>query len=356
MSAATAHQGLLLRGPVEGQVPASPVGQPTKAPRPLSAAYSTTSYIYDDAVSTASHFTDRTAVFMLNAGGSNKGPERPLPDLMCTLVDAAHYAHDQRKVLHPQTYAYSMFQWRSKESAEGSGSASATPSSSDTPASQQPRRSYGAALPSPRQGRVSTSSGMDSPTSRPGRGNSMAGDSDGMQRLSELGESNALSASPAPGDLEVGAHTLARMHVQQVPLHGRMARCWLPACALAPRYAHAAPNKAIGMHTGRRPSVHARHALERAALLLGGARTLDVVAACLLLLALALLTAVVFLDGVPAPHLSCPTPQPQHHAAQHRNRNRNNSRRSSACTTRPSRPPTRQANTEPRCAASRRPP
>lgn len=137
---------------------------------------------------------------MLNGGQSSKGPERPLPDMMCTLMDAAHYAHEQRKVLHPQTYAYSMFQWRSKESVEGA----AAPSSSGTPAAQQPpRHSYSSALPSPRPARVSGSGNMGSPTSRPGRDNSLTGDGDDVRRMSDLGESNALCSSPAPGDLEV---------------------------------------------------------------------------------------------------------------------------------------------------------
>ncbi|GFR47599.1 hypothetical protein Agub_g9334 [Astrephomene gubernaculifera] len=51
-----------------------------------------------------------------------KPGERPLPELLNMLVDAAHYSHDNRKLQLPPTHAYSVFTWRVAEARLTAGS------------------------------------------------------------------------------------------------------------------------------------------------------------------------------------------------------------------------------------------
>ena len=44
-------------------------------------------------------------------------PERPIAPLISSLVDAAHDSHAERKLRHPLTQQYAMFEWQLQEAA-----------------------------------------------------------------------------------------------------------------------------------------------------------------------------------------------------------------------------------------------
>ncbi len=81
--------------------------------------------------SNSSYYEDRQSVFSLTGTGAAAatGQQRPLGGLLNTLVDAAHQAHDNRKLLHPSTYAYSIFNWKVQEGAQRTGKATASEAS-----------------------------------------------------------------------------------------------------------------------------------------------------------------------------------------------------------------------------------
>lgn len=65
---------------------------------------------------------ERVASLLLTGGHADTS--RPLPPLLSTLVDAAHYASstEGRTTAYPHTYAYAMFKWRVAETAADAGS------------------------------------------------------------------------------------------------------------------------------------------------------------------------------------------------------------------------------------------
>ncbi|GLC64025.1 hypothetical protein PLESTF_000110300 [Pleodorina starrii] len=70
-----------------------------------------------------SYFMDRSGVLGLEGGDSKS--DRPLPELLNLVLDAAHRSHQSRSALHPPTHAYALFRQR-VASGPGSGTASAT--------------------------------------------------------------------------------------------------------------------------------------------------------------------------------------------------------------------------------------
>ncbi|KAG2488961.1 hypothetical protein HYH03_012578 [Edaphochlamys debaryana] len=126
--------------------------------RPISASFSAGGLsARSGAAESVVSFFDNTGVLEVTG---ERASARPIPELLSMLVDANYHSRDNRKVLHPPTSSYNVFNYRVSEAAASSGQLAS---------SRSLRRASGSNASGSMLGRTATSGpGLDgSPTSGP---------------------------------------------------------------------------------------------------------------------------------------------------------------------------------------------
>lgn len=105
-----------------------PSGQTYKAQRPFSALAASVSIYPEANCSTqaagieeeSSCSIAQVSALTLLTGTDRPSCERPVSELMNILIESAQYKHATRKLKHPRTYNYSIFEWQTQEAHEAS--------------------------------------------------------------------------------------------------------------------------------------------------------------------------------------------------------------------------------------------